>query len=123
MLRNYTLSAEGLCHRTQVAVRTQTLNLRNWKRYVAGLEVTDPDDEAKADAFILSRILKVYQAEAEHALACLEEVEIEQRQRSILVRRWAQIRELVAQVMRNGFEYMEGVKFLDESESGSLSYK
>lgn len=82
---------------------------------MAGLEVDDPSDEDKADAFMMSRILEVYHAEAEHALACLTEVRngIEQGHREVLRQRWTQIRELIIEAVRNEIKTATGAKILD----------
>ena len=83
---------------------------------MAGLEVDDADNEVKADALILSRILEVYYAEAEHALICMVECadRIKQQPREVLVRRWSQIKELVVEAVKNGINATEGARFLSE---------
>ncbi len=79
----------------------------------------DPNNEAKADAFILSRVLEVYHAEAAHALACLREVgnEIGQGHRKVLVQRWTQIRELVTETMKSEINAADAPKFLDDRKT------
>ena len=91
------IPTQGLCHRTAVAIRTLTLSFRNWKRYIAGLSVDDPEDEVKADKFVVERILEVYAEEASHALSCLNDVgkDIGEGQKDVLVRRWGQIGKMV----------------------------
>ena len=127
-LGNYHLiPIQGPCHRTAVAVRTQTLNFRNWKRYVAGLSVDDLEDEVKADKFLVERILQVYLGEAQHALGCLRKVgdeqgeiggrheEIRRGMRDVLVRRWGQIRGMVEEAREMMSGGKEG-KSLDRTE-------
>ena len=81
----------------------------------------DPNDETKAGTFILSQILGNRQAEAEHALACLQMVvdDIRQEQREVLVRRWTQIRDLVAVLMRHDIGAVHRAQFFEERQSRS----
>jgi len=83
---------------------------------VAGLEVDDPNDKVKADAFMLSRIFEVYHTEAEHALACLTELghEIGQERWEVLMKRWTQIRKLIIKAVKNEINTVTGAKFFDE---------
>ena len=89
---------------------------------MAGLEVDDPDDKAKADTFILTQILDVYYVEAEHVLACLGDVadEVGQGPREVLVKRWAQIRVLITEAARNGINATDGARFLEGTERSSV---
>lgn len=104
MYRNYTLSSEGVCHRTQVAVRSQTLKIAVWNKFVAGRDVKDDQDESKADLFIVSRILQVYYETAEKALRDLENTGdlLPSAPRGTLMRRWEQIKELIREAFRGG---------------------
>lgn len=44
------LGHDGLCYRTQVAIRTQTLVNSDWVKFVRGFDVDDADDKSKAEA-------------------------------------------------------------------------
>lgn len=97
--RNYTLSREGVCYRTHVAVRTQTLGNKDWRKFVQGKEneMEEEKDESKADGYITVRILNGYADEARKALAGLAKygTSFPEYPRSTLTKRWTQIEELV----------------------------
>jgi len=102
--RDYRLTAEGLCFRTQVAVRTLTLNPKKWTRYVEGRFSSDDageQDECGADAFIVENILQAYLWEAKKALKALKGLDSTdlQSQKETLIKRWKQIRSMVQQAI------------------------
>lgn len=104
-LGNYTLTAEGVCHRTQVATRAITLNDRDWKRYLKGLSVSEEAyDEPRTDAIIEKSIFSVYQEAAQKTLKALDNINNEsvKLQKKTLVRRWTQIKVMVDGA-RNGY--------------------
>ncbi|KAL9126595.1 MAG: hypothetical protein Q9217_004387 [Psora testacea] len=103
-LGHYTLSDEGVCHRTQVAVRTQTLDSRKWEEYVAGYIVGDEHDDAEADAFVATRIMRVYYEEAKAASLELDKAGdiLPFKQRETLLMRWKQIKLLIQKAFTNG---------------------
>lgn len=104
--RNYNLNSEGVCHRTQVAVRNQTTNLARWKRFVRG-KVPDRDhEESKADAYIVKHILQVYYQEADRAIRCLDGIgdAIPAGVRATLIYRWKQIQTMVRAAFKNGIK-------------------
>jgi len=98
--RDYRLSAEGLCFRTQVAVRTLTLNVKEWTKFREGQCLSDDtsrQDEYEADAFIVENILGVYLWEAEEAVKALKGLDSSgvHSQIDTLTKRWKQIRSMV----------------------------
>lgn len=98
--RNYALTAGGVCYRTQVAMRTLTLNSRDWKRYLKGLSISEEAcDESQVNVIIEKHILQVYQDAAEKALKALENMNDQsvKHQKEALVRRWTQIKSVVEQ--------------------------
>jgi len=104
--RDYRLTTEGLCFRTQVAVRTLTLNAKEWTIFREGQCLNDDaskQDEYEADAFIVENILEVYLWEAEEALKALKGLDSigMQSQRETLIKRWKQIRSLIQQAIES----------------------
>ena len=95
--RKYILDHEGVCWRTQVAIRTQTLDTRNWHKFVAGNDVDlEYNDQSKADSFINS-LIQEYKAEADKALEGFQEggKTFPAGARDVLIRRWTQIKVLL----------------------------
>ena len=103
---HYTLSVEGVCHRTQVAVRTQTLDTSRWESFVAGHIFENEQDDSKTDWLIAMRILQVYFEEAEGAIVGLQKVEhiLPPVQRQTLLKRWGEIKVLIQQAFTNGIK-------------------
>lgn len=104
--RDYRLTAEGLCFRTQVAVRTLTLNAKEWTKFREGQCLSDDaskQDEYEADAFIVENILEVYLWEAVEALKALKGLHSPglQSQKDTLIGRWKQIRNMVQQAIQS----------------------
>ena len=100
---NYALTSDGVCHRTQVAIRGLILNDKDFRKLVHGQEEIEERDEAQANEFIATKILQVYNWEAEEALQALgrmNNVGIQVQKRT-LMKRWAQIRDLVQRAHGN----------------------
>ena len=109
--RYYTLSRDGVCHRTQVAVRTQTLSNRDWKKFVEGkeAEMDEERDESKANAYVCQNILDAYYSEATNALECFEEEEfrdyaLPKTISTTLTQRWTQIRSMIRDALKNDID-------------------
>ncbi|MCJ1248619.1 hypothetical protein MMC30_005837 [Trapelia coarctata] len=108
-LGEHSLSREGVCHRTQVAVRTQTLNRRDWGHYVQGraTSIEEVDDEKKADAWICRQILMTYHNDAIHALKLFRDSCVRRPAgvtdpiRSVLQTRWMQIETMIRNAFNN----------------------
>ena len=104
-LKNYTLypPPKGSCHRTAVAIRTQTLNLEDWNLFVLGetLSIGEAHDEELANDYIASNVLKPYLDEAERNLRCfgndtmMERLGLDKTMWETLKGRWVQIKELL----------------------------
>ncbi|KAL8823188.1 MAG: hypothetical protein Q9191_006088 [Dirinaria sp. TL-2023a] len=104
-LGNYILTAEGVCHRTEVAIRTLTLNNHDWQRYVEGLSVSkEACDEPRTNTIIETNILSVYHEAVQKTLKALDEIDNEsvKLQKETLTRRWLQI-EVTVERARRGF--------------------
>ncbi|KAL9120407.1 MAG: hypothetical protein Q9187_003030 [Circinaria calcarea] len=108
-LGNYTLSCEGLCHRTQVAVRTMTIGKRDWQLFVEGREeeMEAERDEFKADSWVCYKLLDECKVEAEYSLEMLEDERMKdpdftEAMQATLIKRWTQIKRLIFEAFRNG---------------------
>ena len=90
-----------MCHRTEVAVRTQILEPCHWERYVRGNLPENTEQDSKAGAFINKRLLSAYNKEAEQALDILEarKAHLPAEAYDVLRRRWKQINPLVRQAL------------------------
>ena len=98
------MNIEGVCYRTNVAVRTKTLKHSRWKQYVKGDLKETKQEELSADNFIVSSILRIYYEEAKHTIQGLLSLreQLPLRQRNVLRDRWIQIKKLVIQAFVNG---------------------
>ena len=101
---NYTLSKEGVCWRTTVAVRAQTLSPSDWVAFVNGQKGTVAEDEAvRAEhAFLCRNILEALCFTASSALPALGRMDSKQldaRQSTIIKKRWLQIQMMVRGVI------------------------
>ena len=104
--RTYTLTPSGPCHRTQVALRTQTLpSFFAWKKWVeCQSEEEDGEEQEKlAGEYLARKILDVGLEVTNRALGGLREEGREDREekmmpediRRVLVKRWGQIRDMI----------------------------
>ena len=105
------MSSDGVCHRTHVAVRTQTLSYWDWKRFVDGDESVADDlvKEAKAASFISERLLVPYHQTAMCAKRILDTEEMQNcglspSTLSTIRRRWSQIESLVGVLLGNALK-------------------
>ncbi|KAL8772042.1 MAG: hypothetical protein Q9209_002708 [Squamulea sp. 1 TL-2023] len=99
---NYSLSSDGVCHRTQVAIRAQFLSVDLWLEFIAGRNSNEVGAEQDAQALITGQVLEPYFQEAENALEWLRNpsgawTELSYGPRKVLIRRWNQIRVLLQQ--------------------------
>ena len=104
-LYNYTLYplSKGYCHRTAVAVRTQTLSTEDWNLFFLGEtpSIGEVRDEELANEYIAKQVLRPYLKEAERTLWYFESeamrvrVGVERTVWEMLKRRWIQIKELL----------------------------
>ena len=126
---NYNLnSSEGVCHRTQVAVRALTTNVARFKQFVAGKEVEKDRgrEERKADVFVVREILQVYFETAEGAIMCLEEEEgdgggslLPTDCRATLIKRWKQIKRLIQDAFVNAINEHTQAEMRDVFDVGA----
>ena len=103
-ISKYALTSDGVCHRTHVAIQGLILNDKDFRRFVHGQEGIKECDEAQANEFIATKILQVYHWETEEALQALErvdDIEIQVQKRTVM-KRWAQIRNMIQRAHGNG---------------------
>ncbi|MCJ1367693.1 hypothetical protein MMC16_006827 [Acarospora aff. strigata] len=98
-LGTYTLLPSGVCYRTQVALRTQTLSLEHWRLYVASGGVDLPAkvqerDERDAEEWLRTWVLGPWLREVKGALGRVR-ASGEKGWRGVVFRRWVQIGELL----------------------------
>lgn len=106
--RSYTLTPSGPCHRTQVALRTQTLpSFFAWKKWIECLYEEDEDQEKLAGEYLARKILDVGLTKTNRALGGLlreegregkgegEMMILPEDIRRVLVKRWEQIRDMI----------------------------
>lgn len=89
-LGNYVLDKDGVCYRTEVALRALCIPARRWQRFVDSGDDGE-HDQAMVDK-LLTKVLKLYAAKAQNLIKQLLSLEVEDRgQVETLVRRWNQI--------------------------------
>lgn len=105
--RSYTLTPSGPCHRTQVALRTQTLpSFFAWKKWIECLYDEDEEQEKLAGEYLARKILDAGLTKTNKALGGLlreergegereEMVMLPEDIRRVLVKRWEQIRDMI----------------------------
>lgn len=96
----YTLDAETICYRTQVAVRILCVPINQWQRLVTnGLDENDKH-QAGVDRILL-KILKAHLASTNERAKQVEILNYgSENQRETLIQRWAQIRLLLIAAMQ-----------------------
>ena len=97
--RNYSLTSDGVCYRTQVAVRTRTLPQDRWEKFIAGQLFESRREEMQADLLIAREILLKRFKEAQNAVQAVQ-FEYEKVKSSSLVtllQLWEQIRVMTYQ--------------------------
>ncbi|KAL8743894.1 MAG: hypothetical protein Q9190_003796 [Brigantiaea leucoxantha] len=102
-MNRYELAEGGVCFRTQVALRTETLSPRDWYRFLNGLDPDDASDEAKAKAFVELHIAQPFLAEVQYAIAKIERDKeaLADAFRQTLLKRWAQIEALLLSTLHS----------------------
>ncbi|KAF2761273.1 SET domain-containing protein [Pseudovirgaria hyperparasitica] len=95
----YTITATTLgCWRTQVALRLICCTKQNWEEFVRGVH-DGGLSQSKVDELLVS-LLRDYQVTVDESLKqCTNLVEDQHGRREVLVRRWQQLREIVAEVL------------------------
>ncbi|KAI1445593.1 SET domain-containing protein [Annulohypoxylon stygium] len=93
-LGKYVLDRETVCYRTQVALRLLCCGVREWKRFVDGID--DGERSQPAAEKLLLEILREQNQVAEKTISEIEASDIgDQQQREVLMNRWRQIQGLV----------------------------
>ena len=108
------MDSHGVCHRTQVAIRSQTLSDRDWRRFVEGDELimAECPNEAKADSIILEKLLLPYHSAAKQALTLIDLMRTPPSGHLPLVlpivrRRWIQIKSMVEGLLKDETEIVK----------------
>jgi hypothetical protein len=100
VLSNYQVTATGVCYRTEIAACLKYMPLKDWRQYILGYS-TDGADEKKSEAIIQGWIEK-YLQEVDTTVTALEKVGASRtdpktlEKIKMLLKRWAQIRNLCA---------------------------
>jgi len=96
---NYALDSNGICHRSQVALRLLCLPLKAWKKFVSGGESGDKDQPKVNKA--LHDALKSYESKIKDVSNHLSTLTNScENQRGILDQRWTQILHLLQTEMK-----------------------
>ena len=108
-LGRYVLDRDGVCHRTQVAVRRLCCAVGEWRRFADGV-----DDGAASQGMVdklLLEILGGYRDKIEETVRRVEGLAgvAEPEQRAVLAQRWRQIRALVTSNITRLQDGMDGV--------------
>ena len=99
--RGYVLSGEGVCYRTGVAVRTQTLEYDRWGKYLLGRLFESRHEEMRAELLIAENVLLPFYKDAHAAIKRLKPQsvarDLQKPAMKGILRRWEQIRDLIFQ--------------------------
>ncbi|KAL8967319.1 MAG: hypothetical protein Q9183_002976 [Haloplaca sp. 2 TL-2023] len=88
---DYTLSQDGICYRTEVAIRAQTLARADWERFIEGIDVERLEDD-DFNALIQSYLLMPFRLKAQNAIRMLRNPgKVPPGARRSLIMRWKQI--------------------------------
>lgn len=92
-LGKYVLDRDGVCYRTQIALRLLCLSTNKWKRVVEGL-----DDEEKDQIRVDHRLVKIldqFKSHASEMLARVSKIDSKLAGQETLSKRWEQISKLM----------------------------
>ncbi|KAI0119770.1 SET domain-containing protein [Daldinia grandis] len=93
-LGKYILDRETVCHRTQVAARLLCCGVREWKRFVDGIDDGERSQQ-NADRLVLE-LLREQRNLAEKRMSEARSLDVgEPQQKEIIIKRWKQIQDLV----------------------------
>ncbi|KAI9703262.1 MAG: hypothetical protein M1836_007828 [Candelina mexicana] len=96
---NYVLNEQGVCYRTQVAMRLLVLPFEKWQRFVLGEEDEEQDQILTNERIV--RLLLVYAKEAKDKLQKLRILPPTfQGPQAILTARWTQIQAMLTETIR-----------------------
>ncbi|KAI1077505.1 SET domain-containing protein [Whalleya microplaca] len=93
-LGKYVMDRETACYRTQVALRLLCCGVREWKKFVDGVD----DGELYQGVVdqLLRELLMEYERKIEDTISEVEALDVgEPEQREALVQRWKQVRDIV----------------------------
>lgn len=96
------LNSEGVCFRTEVAIRKLTMETSDWKKFMAGINIHDEHARENADVLVQNRILLPYMEEVEEALQHLQKSSnaIPPGPKQTLIKRWTQIKTIIQQCLQ-----------------------
>ncbi|OTB02869.1 hypothetical protein M426DRAFT_74354 [Hypoxylon sp. CI-4A] len=93
-LGKYILDREAVCHRTQVALRILCCNVREWGRFVDGI-----DDGERSQQKVDNLILELLREQKQKAQETISQIGAlgkgDVQQKEVLIKRWTQIQGLV----------------------------
>ncbi|KAI1645845.1 SET domain-containing protein [Daldinia loculata] len=93
-LGKYILDRETVCHRTQVAARLLCCGVREWKRFVDGIDDGERSQQ-NVDRLVLE-LLREQRHIAEKRISEAQSLDVgEPQQKEVLIKRWTQIQDLV----------------------------
>ncbi|KAI8959722.1 SET domain-containing protein [Daldinia sp. FL1419] len=93
-LGKYVLDRETVCHRTQVAIRLLCSRVREWKRFVDGIDDGERS-QRDVDQLVLG-LLKEQRDIADKRISEAQSLDVgEPQQKETLIKRWKQIQSLV----------------------------
>ncbi len=94
-LGKYVLDIEGICYRTQVALRCMVMPERRWFQFVSGI-ISGDGDKATVDE-LADKLLGVLKADALSKIGALEAMEDEDHRQKIetLMKKWKQIVKMI----------------------------
>ena len=105
----YTLDKDGVCYRTQVALKSLVMSERRWEHLCRGNDIGEDEEEAYVE--VLREVLEGSLEAAKKAVKSLQRMKTEETHeaeaRDTLMRRWKQIVALVQKVLDDTPE-MEG---------------
>lgn len=97
----YTLDKDGVCYRTQVALKSLVMSERRWEHLCRGNDIGEDEEEAYVE--VLREVLEECLETAKKAVKSLQRMKTEETEeaeaRDTLMRRWKQIVALVQKVL------------------------
>ena len=118
------LARDGVCWRTQVAIRTQTLEIEDWQKFVKGrpISIGDEDDQCNVDVFLATHVLLPYFQEADQTEKYLisadaRTLELPEVFTKLALKRWSQIKSLLRTAVQSSIVEPVKSKLLNDFDS------
>jgi hypothetical protein len=97
--RKYVLDKETVCYRTQIALRAMILPVRQWHRFVEGVDDGEKD-QANVDARLVDLLEALAQEARDHLVALKSFFTANEGPYNVLKRRWNQILGIIEGALR-----------------------